>query len=128
MLLAEVYYLVKSYQYRFVEKVKDSIFDMQNIVDEVIKFFTKNGKQKPNEADYADAFKFVLQGKLIELAKSLLTGRIQNISLPGKNHYSVTFTPKTVRADGLNLLSELNQKKRVSFKLHELGQGESKGS
>ncbi len=91
-------------------------------------FFTKNGRQKPNEADYADAFKFVLQGKLIELAKSLLTGRIQNISLPGKNHYSVTFTPKTVRADGLNLLSELNQKKRVSFKLHELGQGERKGS
>ena len=64
------------------------------------------------------------QGKLIELAKSLLTGRIQNISPPGKNHYSVTFTPKTVRADGLNFLSELNQKKRVSFKQTDETAGE----
>ena len=101
---------------------------MQKIIDEVINFFTRNGRQKPDEADYADAFKFVLQGKLIELAKSLLTGRMQNMSLPGKNHYSVTFTPQTVRADGVNLLSELNQKKQVSFKLHELGKGDSKGS
>ena len=128
LLLAEVYYLVKSYQYRFVEKVEGSIFDMQNIIDDIINFFTKNDKQKPNEADYAGAFKFVLQGTFIQLAKDLLTGRMQNMSLPGKNHYNVTFSPKTARADGVNLLSELNRRKKVTFKLHELGTGDSKGS
>ncbi|HEY5813884.1 MAG TPA: hypothetical protein VIT23_14665, partial [Terrimicrobiaceae bacterium] len=126
--LTQVYDLVKSYQYRFADKVDGSIFDIQKIVDEIINFFTKNNTKAPDDSDYAKAFKAVLQGKLITLAKSLLTGRIQNMSLPNKNHYSVTFTPQTVRADGVNLLSELNRKKQVTFKLHELGKGDSKGS
>jgi hypothetical protein len=127
LLLAEVYYLVKSYQYRFVEKVKDNIFDTQTIIDEIIDFFTKKEKKNLAESDYKEAFQFVIQGKLIKLALSLLTGRMQNVTPPGKNHYNVTFSEQTIRSDGVNLLKELNQKKKVVFKLHELGKVDSKG-
>lgn len=126
--LTEIYNLVKSYQYRFVKKVDGSIFEVHKIVDEIINFLTQKHKQTPSEADYTEAFQTVLQAKLFDLAKSLLTDRMQKMSLPGKNHYSVIFTPQTVRADGVNLLSELQQKNQVSFKLHELGKDDSKGS
>ena len=86
LLLAEVYYLVKSYQYRFVEKVEGSIFDMQTIIDQIINFFTNNGKQKPNEDDYAAPLNSCSKANLFQLAKDLLTGRCRIMSLPGKNH------------------------------------------
>jgi hypothetical protein len=128
LLLAEVYYLVKSYQYRFVEKVDGSIFEMQSIIDDVINFFTKRDQKLPTESDYTEAFKTVIQAKLIQLALSLLTSRIQKMTPPGKNHYNVTLTDETVRSDGVKLLTELNQHKKVVFQLHELGRVDSKGN
>jgi Glycosyl hydrolase family 81 C-terminal domain len=128
LLLAEVYYLVKSYQYRFVEKVEGNVFDTQNIIDDIVKFLTKKDKGIPTESDYTEAFKMVIQAKLIKLALSLLTGRLQTMTPPGKNHYNVTLTNQTVRSDGVKLLEQLNQKRKVVFKLHELGNVDSKGN
>ena len=113
--LTQIYDLVKSYQYRFVEKVDGSIFDITKLLMRSSTSLPKITRKRRDDSDYAKAFKAVLQGKLINLAKSLLTGRIQNMSLPDKNHYSVIFTPQTVRADGVNLLSELEPEEASDF-------------
>lgn len=127
LLRAEMYYLFKSYQYRFVRKASKDLFNVENLVRNIDKFFTDNHISAPNEDDFTNAFNMVIQGLFIEMVLDLLTDRVQTIPDPAGAHYAVRLTGNSLTSDGIPLLKELNGSGKVDFRFHELGI-DSKGS
>lgn len=121
LLLAQIYYLLRSYQYKFVSKIKTNLYDIPKLLKEINDFFTENGTKVPTKKDFENAFDFVIQSEFLSLALVLLTTKIQNLPSGGGAHYSIKFNEESKTKDGVSVLKELNKNKSIKFKFHELG-------
>ena len=139
LLLAQIYYLVRSYQYKFVRKIHTNLYDIPKLFADINKFFTDNGTKAPVEEDFEKAFDFVIQSEFLALALVLLTTRIQNLPAAQGTSYSINLREDSKTSDGVRILEELNTTKfikeydnedkvinvrkvrNVKFQLHKLG-------
>lgn len=128
LLLFEIYYLVKSYQYRFVEKIDTNLLDIDAVSKNIIDFFTDNRIEIPKESDFKDAFEFTIRSEFIKLVKNLLAKNEQHFPVKTGLHYYVVIDDKSKTTSGINILNELNEQGSVKFKLHELAGNSKKGS
>ena len=128
VLRAEMSYLVKSYQYRFLRRADPETYDPETIIRDIENFFTSNNIREPKEDDFRKAFDAVIQSLLLRLALELLTKRIQNLSDPHAAPWQVVFGPSAETIDGRKVLEELSANGRVSFRLHELKGPDRKGT
>lgn len=121
LLRAEIYYMMKSFQYRFLRKVDPKFYTIQNIIEDINNFFTKNNTKAPNQQDFEKAFDFVIKGMFTKLALDLLTNGTQNLPSLKDGDLEVMITQDYLSASGSKILQDLTKYNRVSFKFHEVG-------
>lgn len=121
LLRAEMYYLVKSFQYRFVRKVNPNFYNVQLLIEDINKFYSKNNIEHPSEEDLEKAFKTVIQGLFVKLVLELLTNRVNNLPQPTKGSYAISLDENAVTQSGMSILGELNDGGKSNFYFHEMG-------
>lgn len=120
LLMLECYYLTKSYQYRFLEKIKPVEFGIKALLEDIEKFREGKDPGTMTEAAYTDLFNKVLKIQFQKLAKELLikrqtgNGKLYNeISVP-------VITAADKNAAGEPILEKLNQFRQVNFRLEDI--------
>jgi hypothetical protein len=127
LLRAEMYYLVKSYQYRFLRRADPEAFNVERLITDINNFMAEKKTGAPKEEHFKEAFDAVIQSVFQRMALDLLTNRTQLLPELRESRWVVKMTPETRTNDGVNVLEHLSQRKPVSFRLHALGP-DSKGT
>ncbi|WP_044401715.1 hypothetical protein [Lacinutrix sp. Hel_I_90] len=126
LLLEHVDNLVKSFQYRYLQRVDSQFYQIHQLVKD-IRTFEDKGSTIPNRQTFENAYDFALQSQFNALARKLLAD-MQGFSAPTQDHFTLTIDHKTKNHNGVSLLSMLNRIGHVDFRLHTLRGGSSKGS
>ncbi len=118
MLMQECYYLTKSYQYRFLERINPLERGLKELISDMNKFLENGDPAKMTEAQFKELFDKVLTNQIYNLGYDLLV-KLQRTSYKIDDGIS-TIVLDAEKAADLPLLNELNTFGRVDFRLEDL--------
>lgn len=126
LLLEHVDNLVKSFQYRYLQRVDSDFYNIHQLVKDIRTFEDKDSSIS-NRESFKNAYDFALQSQFNSLTRKLLAD-MQGSAAPTQDHFTLKIDRRTENHNGVKLLNMLNRIGSVNFRLHSLKGGSSKGS
>lgn len=120
LLMVECYYMTKSYQYRFIEKINTIQKGLKEMLTDIEKF--RNGKdpREMTEEEYRKLFDTVLKSQFKTLAYELLVKLQGGSAKPREDISAPVITADDKNAEGQPILERLNTYGTVNFRLEDI--------
>lgn len=125
MLMRECYYLTKSYQYRFIEKINPLQHGVKELITDINNFLKQANKEAGDmtEAEFSALMEKVLKSQFKRLGEDLLI-KLQGGGLGIENNESVMVISSDDEA-GKRILDELHTYGQVRFRLKDISSAQS---